>query len=289
VTELGTNLLQHAGEGDLLLRGMNGTGQSVEVVAVDRGPGMLDPSACLRDGHSTAGTAGTGLGAVRRLAAEFDLLSRSGEGTAVFARIGRPSGPPLQVGAVCVPRRGERVCGDAWAVASSGPAWRAVLADGLGHGVEAAHASDEAVRVFEQHGPDSPSGVVEHMHRVLRSTRGAAALVLGGDAATGSLRACGVGNVSAAVVGEQGTRQLTSVNGTLGHALRKVAEFVYTWPRTALLVAYSDGVSSQLTLDRYPGWPARHPSLLAGLLWRDFGKPHDDATVLVLRYREAAA
>ncbi|HEX5043549.1 MAG TPA: ATP-binding SpoIIE family protein phosphatase [Candidatus Polarisedimenticolaceae bacterium] len=289
VTELGTNLLQHAGEGDLLLRGMNGTGRAVEVVAVDRGPGMLDPAACLRDGHSTVGTPGTGLGAVRRLAAEFDLLSRVGDGTAVFARIGRPSGPPVQVGAVCVPCRGEQACGDAWAVASSNPSWRVVLADGLGHGVEAAHASDQAVRVFEQHGADSPAHVLEHMHRVLRSTRGAAALVLGGDAATGSLRACGVGNVSAAVVGEQGTRQVTSVNGTLGHAVRKLAEFVYTWPRTALLVAHSDGLSSQLTLERYRGWQARHPSLLAGLLWRDFGKSHDDATVLVLRYREAAA
>jgi anti-sigma regulatory factor (Ser/Thr protein kinase) len=288
VTELGTNLLQHAREGDLLLRGMNGTERAVEIVAVDRGPGMLDPTACLRDGHSTAGTPGTGLGAVRRLATEFDLLSQAGRGTAVLARIGSPSGPPVQVGAVCVPRRGEQACGDAWAVARSGPSWRAVLADGLGHGVEAAHASDEAVRVFEQHGGETPAGVLEHMHRVLRSTRGAAALVLGGDAATGSLRACGVGNVSAAVVGEQGTRQVTSVNGTLGHAVRKLAEFVYAWPRTALLVAYSDGVSSQLTLDRYPGWQARHPSLLAGLLWRDFGKSHDDSTVLVLRYREAA-
>ena len=90
------------------------------------------------------------------------------------------------------------------------------------------------------------------MHQVLRSTRGAAALVLGGDAATGRLRACGVGNISAAVVGpEGGLRQLTSVNGTLGHAVRRVTEFVYTWPRASVLVVHSDGLSSQLTLERY--------------------------------------
>ena len=289
VTELGTNLLQHAGEGDLLLRCTNGTGRAVEVLALDRGPGMADPAACLRDGHSTAGTPGTGLGAVRRMAAEFDLVTRPGEGTGVFARIGAHSARPLDVGVVCLPRQGERACGDAWAVTGPGPTWRAVLADGLGHGEEAARASDEAVRVFQEHAGATPADLVQRMHQVLRSTRGAAALVLGGDAATGTVRACGVGNVSAAVVSEEGVRQVTSVNGTLGHALRKVAEFVYTWPRSALLVAYSDGISSQLSLHRYPGWKERHPSLLAGLLWRDFGKAHDDATVLVLRYRETGA
>ena len=289
VTELSTNLLQHAGDGDVLLRSTNGGAPAVEVLALDRGPGMADPAACMRDGHSTAGTPGTGLGAVRRMAAEFDLLSRVGEGTAVLARIGAPSVRPLEVGVVCLPRQGEQACGDAWAVTATGPAWGAVLADGLGHGEEAARASDEAVRVFQEHGEETPADLVQRMHQVLRSTRGAAALVLGGDAATGTVRACGVGNVSAAVVSEDSTRQVTSVNGTLGHALRKVKEFIYTWPRTALLVAYSDGLSSQLSLERYPGWKARHPSLLAGLLWRDFGKAHDDATVLVLRYREAAA
>jgi anti-sigma regulatory factor (Ser/Thr protein kinase) len=286
VTELGTNLVRHAGEGDLLLRSSNGAAPAAEIVSVDRGPGMDDLHVCLRDGHSTGGTPGTGLGAVRRLATEFDLYSRPGDGTGVLALIGGPSVPPLQVGAVCVAKRGERACGDAWAVASPGPGWRAVLVDGLGHGEEAARAADEAVRAFEQRGDKPLAEVVQHMHEVLRSTRGAAALVLSGDLATARLSACGVGNVSAAVVADEGSRQVTSINGTLGHAVRRVAEFVYTWPRGAVLVAHSDGVSSQLAPTRYPGWAARHPSLLAGLLWRDFGKEHDDATVLVLRHRE---
>lgn len=290
VTELGTNLLRHAGEGDLVLRATNGTAPAIEILALDRGPGMADPGACLRDGHSTAGTPGTGLGAVRRLACEFDLMSRPGEGTAVFARIGGISTERLQLGAVCLPCRGEQACGDAWAVAGEGRDWRALLADGLGHGKEAARASEEAVRVFHEHEADAPASLVQRMHQVLRSTRGAAVLVLGGDAATGRLRACGVGNISAAVVGpEGGLRQLTSVNGTLGYAVRRVTEFVYTWPLASVLVVHSDGLSSQLTLERYAGWPGRHAALLAGLLWRDFGKAHDDATVLVLRHREAAA
>jgi hypothetical protein len=145
------------------------------------------------------------------------------------------------------------------------------------------------VRIFEEQGPVPPAQIVQRMHHVLRSTRGAAALVLEGDAATGRLRACGVGNVSAAVVGLEGLRQVTSINGTLGHVVRRLTEFVYSWPRTSLLMVHSDGVSSQASLERYPGWSLRHPSLLAGVLWRDFGKDHDDSTVLVLRHREPAA
>jgi anti-sigma regulatory factor (Ser/Thr protein kinase) len=94
VTELATNLLQHAGEGDLLLRGTNGVAPAVEVLALDRGPGMADPAACMRDGHSTAGTQGTGLGAVRRMAAEFDLLSRPARGPPSSPRSARPRPGP---------------------------------------------------------------------------------------------------------------------------------------------------------------------------------------------------
>jgi anti-sigma regulatory factor (Ser/Thr protein kinase) len=289
VTELATNLVRHAQEGEILLRGVNGGAPAVEILALDRGPGMADPAACLRDGHSTAGTAGTGLGAVRRMASEFDLASRPGEGTAVLARIGRRSPRVLEVGAVCLPCRGEEACGDAWAVGGQGRGWRALLADGLGHGVEAARASEEALRVFREHGEVGPAELMQRMHQGLRHTRGAAALVLDGDAATGRLRACGIGNVSAALVGTEAARHVTSVNGTLGHAVRKVTEFVYTWPRTSVLVVHSDGLSSHFDLQRYPGWVSRHVSLLAGLLWRDFGKAHDDSTVLVLRHREAGA
>jgi anti-sigma regulatory factor (Ser/Thr protein kinase) len=287
VAELGTNIVRHAGEGHLLARALKNDGAALEILALDRGPGMADPAACLRDGHSTAGSPGTGLGAVRRLACAFDFMSRPGDGTAVLARIGAPCTEALEVGAVCLPRRGEQACGDAWAVWADGRDWRALVADGLGHGSEAARASEEAVRVFREHGRDAPAALLQRMHQVLRSTRGAAALLLDADAAAGSLRACGVGNVSAAVVEAEALRQVSSVNGTLGHAVRRLTEFAYRWPRSSTVVVHSDGLSSQMTLGRYPGWMARHVSLLAGVLWRDFGKAHDDATVLVLRQREA--
>ena len=86
-TELGNNLLRHAGGGELLLQTLgSGDDAVVELLAVDRGPGMHDVSLCMRDGYSTAGTPGTGLGDMRRLADLFDIYSHPGEGTVVWTR-----------------------------------------------------------------------------------------------------------------------------------------------------------------------------------------------------------
>src|SRR5688500_2123976 len=85
VTELATNLVKHARGGELLIRAVeDGT---LEVLAVDRGGGIARPAEVMRDGYSTAGTLGAGLGAVRRLAARFDLYSTPGAGTVVMARL----------------------------------------------------------------------------------------------------------------------------------------------------------------------------------------------------------
>src|SRR5204862_1455124 len=119
----------------------------IDVVAVDRGAGVPDRQLALRDGYSTAGSAGTGLGAVRRLSDVFDFYSAPGGGTVVLSRIWRDRGPGeslVAVGGICTAMEGEVVAGDAYAVAENGGATRIVVADGLGHGVGAEDAAAEA-------------------------------------------------------------------------------------------------------------------------------------------------
>src|SRR5687767_4155694 len=73
VTEMATNLAMHAHNGRLLIQSMNvGLARGVEVLSIDTGPGIKDIGQCMRDGFSTTGTAGNGLGAVQRLSDEFD-------------------------------------------------------------------------------------------------------------------------------------------------------------------------------------------------------------------------
>ena len=61
VTEAATNLLKHAGGGELLVRtAEHDTEICIEVLALDRGPGFDDVERCLRDGYSTQCTLGGG-------------------------------------------------------------------------------------------------------------------------------------------------------------------------------------------------------------------------------------
>src|ERR1700739_14156 len=87
ITEAARNAVVYGGGGQLLLSGIKSKNETrMEIVALDRGPGIADLSQALQDGYSTGGTPGTGLGAIKRMAEVFDVFSNA-KGTAIFARI----------------------------------------------------------------------------------------------------------------------------------------------------------------------------------------------------------
>ncbi|TMA17726.1 MAG: hypothetical protein E6J84_07195, partial [Deltaproteobacteria bacterium] len=187
VNELGTNLRKHAKGGELLLRDLQyGHRAGVEVLSIDRGPG-INVDLALRDGHSTSGTRGEGLGAVQRQAHEFDAFSGSG-GSVIVARVwgGGPRRDGVAVGAVSLPLPGEGQCGDAWAVQPSTSSIRLLVVDGLGHGPIAARAASVAVEAFAATDQlPGPEAVVHALHSALRPTRGAALAVTELEGGTG--------------------------------------------------------------------------------------------------------
>jgi anti-sigma regulatory factor (Ser/Thr protein kinase) len=298
VTEMATNLARHATQGVLMLRPLDafaGNGQpGVEALALDRGPGIANVARAMTDGFSTGGTSGAGLGAIRRMASEFDLFSTSPGGSAVLARVtaSRPRGEepperpaPFDLGVVCTPLGGSGPCGDGWLVLDGERHVALVVVDGLGHGLDAARAADAALRVARAAPELAPAALVQRMHLALRATRGAAVAVAHVPRQAGEVRFAGVGNVAAAAVTPAGTRSMASHNGTVGHMLHKVQEFTYPWTADACLVMHSDGLGSRWRLDAYPGLVHRSPALIAGVLYRDFARGRDDATVLVARPR----
>lgn len=288
-TEAATNLVKHTPRGgEILARRIAGEGSTgIELLVLDRGGGMSSLAEAMTDGVSSAGTSGTGLGAVRRAADHFEAWSAPGAGTALLARLwpsggAAPAPPPLS--AVCVPYPGEEVCGDRWAwAAAEGGRHFLLVVDGLGHGVGAAEAALAAEAVFARALPATPTAGLEAVHAALRPTRGAAAALAEVRPAEGTVRFCGVGNVAAHVVAPGRRSSLVSHAGILGHQVRKFQEFTSPWAPGAMLVMHSDGVSAQWELDRYPGLAARDPALVAGVLFRDFGRGRDDATIAVLR------
>jgi anti-sigma regulatory factor (Ser/Thr protein kinase) len=291
VTEAGTNILKHAGEGTLyVMRAQSGTAMAgIDVLAIDSGPGIADFSASLQDGVSTAGTAGTGLGALRRQSDEFDFWSMRDRGAAFFMRLWRGSPPPepcgIEVGALYVPLAGEDECGDGWAASCDLDGATLLGVDGLGHGPEAAKAAHAAIHALARRPSAAPSEVLQTAHEALRITRGAALSVARIDYAGNEVRFAGIGNVNCVVHDGATRRALISHNGIVGANMRKVQEFTADCPPGALVIMHSDGVHSQLDLTDYPGLAVRAPLLVAGVLMRDFIRRRDDALVLVGRRR----
>lgn len=286
VTELATNLLKHAEQGRLWLSARP-LRREVEVIAVDCGPGIRDLERCLDDGYSTAGSSGTGLGAVRRLADHFDLHSSVPGGTVVVARV-RAAGASDDdastcVGAVSLCAPGESVCGDGWRFAQAGDRCALMVADGLGHGPDAAEAAAAALESFAQDPMDSPRTVMERTHQALRGTRGAAVLVLQAAVDEDTVRSAGAGNVVARLVSGVSDRTILSQNGTAGVAMRTPQETTTPWPDHALLVACSDGIETRWTPETLAALLGRDPTLAAAVLMRDHCRGRDDATVAVLR------
>lgn len=290
LTEAATNLVKHAKGGQIHVR-ICGRGESsgIEVLAIDTGPGVADLDQCLTDGYSTTASPGTGLGAIARLADEFDIYSQPGHGTCLVARLfaGSAKGEPsaFQFGVVRMPVRGETECGDNWGVRTEGSRTVLVMADGLGHGPGAAEASGEAVSVLERATNLTPANLLEQIHHALRSTRGAAVAVAEVDTERKEVRFAGAGNISGLVIGPSSVQHMISHNGTAGQNIRKFQEFVYPWTRTSLIVMHSDGVTTSWRHEAYPGLVQRDPSLLAATLLRDASRGRDDVCVLVGRDR----
>jgi anti-sigma regulatory factor (Ser/Thr protein kinase) len=296
VTELATNLAKHATGGEMLLRSIRDTdrgtdARGIEILAIDRGPGMPDVATARQDGYSTAGTLGHGLGSIERQSDFLQIYSQP-VGTVAAARLWREPPPVVartprfEIGGVLVSHPGEDICGDDWDWTMGDDRFAILVADGLGHGLAAHEAAAAAVDVFRRLADQSSSRVITEVHAALRPTRGAAVAMVEVDTARGVANYCGLGNIGAVILSAENRRHgLVSQNGTAGHVASRILEFSYPLPPQSTLVMYSDGISSQWSLAPYSGLSTRHPSVIAGVLYRDFSRRRDDVTIVVAKSR----
>lgn len=284
-TELATNLLKHASGGELLVaRSASG---ALDLLSIDRGPGITQLNEVLRDGYSTTGTAGTGLGAVIRLANVFDVYSDQRHGSVVFAQLEaqRDAGPSaaFDIGGVQLPHPNEGQSGDAWVASLGQQLVRLLVIDGLGHGPGAHDAAQAGLSAFTGAPHLAPPEVLQSMHGALRPTRGAVAAVAEIDLCARELRYAGAGNISGMLLDGDGRRGLLSCNGTLGQAIRRPLPVRLPWSEDSTLVMHSDGLSSSWNLNQWPGLRHRQAAVIAGLLTREHRRERDDLTVVVVK------
>lgn len=289
-TELATNLIKHAGGGSLLF-GTDDARPAVAVLALDKGPGVPNVNTALRDGYSTAGSSGTGLGAVRRASASFDLYTLPGHGSAILCTIedAAPPAPPIHapsrivMAGVAVPKSGEEQNGDAWTAQASRETVTVAVADGLGHGPAAATASTAAVRAIAENFDQPLERLMQDAHGALRATRGAAVGIARIHLAAGRADFIGAGNIAGTIASDDAVRKMVSLSGIVGHEMRKLQSFSYPWLASSVLVLQSDGVSASWNAANYPGLMQHEPALIAAVLYRDHCRGTDDATVVVAK------
>ena len=303
VQELGTNAATYAlGNSRLHYTTTIGQGAGLELFYWDTGPGIYNIDRAVRDGVSTSGSLGTGLGAIRRLMDQFDLYStvrttsklslqaarRTNHGTAVLARKWKTGARPdpmeaTHVGVWSRPRPGEQNNGDAYLIRTHGSRTLYAVVDGLGHGHGAKQAADTALDSLNEWAGETLEEVFTAVHDALRATRGAVMGVAVMDDAREEMHYAGVGNVSARVFNTPERVTPIPSNGTLGTRMGRVRVWTQKWAEESILVMTSDGLSETWDIKSYPSLLEHNPQLLAGILMRDYSRPSDDATVLVAK------
>lgn len=287
-TEAATNLVRHAKAGAVFIRRLeDAEGSGVEIMAIDRGPGMADVAAHMVDGVSTRGTPGQGLGALKRMADSLSIDSEPGEGTIVVARIGNGTPPPsmpLAVGGLTAGIAPDG-CGDVFGAAATEQGLAVIMVDGLGHGIDAEAAAEAAIERFHERRGDDLQSLFQQLHEALKPTRGAAIAVAHIDLREKAVHFMGVGNISGVLISDGKSRNMVSHNGIVGHTMRRVQQFEYPLGPDPIVILHSDGIGTRWQPASLAAHGLKHPSAIAGHLWRSDARGRDDAGIVVVRGR----
>jgi len=292
IAEITSNLVKHATKGAYILaRSLKDIGGGIEMIAIDHGPGMRMLAKMMEDGHSTKKTLGQGLGAIRRLSSIFDLYSMAGWGTVLFSRSYlekdfQTSSNTLMVETLCVAKKDQIVCGDAWSINSEGRFLKIAVIDGLGHGSAAHEAATLAVNKLRFHRKNRPTESLRELHEALKKTRGAVITIVQIDRVNQQLAYSGVGNISMKMISALGAKGCFSYNGIVGHILPgSLNDHFLQWnEKMDSVIMHSDGISSRWDIQKYPGILSHHPLVICASLYKDYDRGNDDSTILIAKF-----
>ena len=180
----------------------------------------------------------------------------------------------------------ETESGDGYVLARHATGFLAAVVDGLGHGPDAARAAGKATETLRRHAGEPIADLVERCHKDVHQTRG---VVLGlasfaVDCAT--MTWLSVGNVEGVLfrgdpAAAPARESLMLRGGVVGWQLPPMRPAALPVAAGDILILATDGIAS--------GFNSRAPGVLpapaiADRILAQWGKPSDDALVLVLRY-----
>jgi anti-sigma regulatory factor (Ser/Thr protein kinase) len=293
VSEITSNLIKHAANGEILYR-ISSKDDSVpvfEILCIDKGPGIEDPTRMMKDGISTTKTLGQGLGAMERLSNLFQIFTIPKWGTIVYTKVGdnvevKPlkSGFNVEIKTLCVPKHGEMVCGDGYSVKQSDNFIQILFGDGLGHGPAAAEAVKIASAFFQENKETDPVSIIRQMHEAVRKTRGLVASIATLDRTSNQWNLCGVGNILTRMYSGIEYKNYLSYNGAIGLNIpNSMKSSVFQTERNQHLVMCSDGLQTRWDLNKFPSIFKYDNTVLAAALYKDFARGTDDTSSLIAK------
>ena len=289
VSELTSNLNKFAKEGEILFAHVTNNEQDyIEIICIDNGPGMIDASKMITDGVSTSNTLGHGLGSLKRLSDKFEIYSLKDWGTITLNRIYKNSSSkkklPVDIHALVLPKPGEEVSGDGFFSVGSSDFLKFLVADGLGHGVEANKAVNAAVEAFQECQSNDPAEILKFIHPAIKKTRGIVGTILIYDIKRKLWNTAGIGNISMKMMNGSLAKNHLPYNGIVGHNIPntiKVQQF--SCAEFNQLILCSDGIKSRWDLSKYPMIGKYDLSILAAAIYKDFGRKTDDMSVIIAK------
>ena len=290
VAELTSNLIKFPGSGELLYRvNKLATHNEIEIYCLDNGTGIANINKIMNDGYSSANTLGQGLGAIKRLSNDFQIYSLRNWGTVQYVKICDTADyclpalkPNLNFSAISVNCPGERVCGDGYLVKESSAGFQIFVGDGLGHGVNAHEAVEQAKKIFKSSREADPVAVLREMHDGVKKTRGLVATVASVNYKNETWSICGIGNISTRIYYGIDNKTYTPYNGIVGHNIpRTLNSTIVPYQKHQMVVMHSDGLRTRWNLSELLSILKHDPGIVGASIYKSTLRGNDDATILV--------
>jgi anti-sigma regulatory factor (Ser/Thr protein kinase) len=292
VAEMTSNLSKYAKGGELLIGYFDADNEGyLEIISMDKGPGIRNITRMLEDGVSSrTDSMGHGLGSMKRLSDFFQIYTLPDWGTIVVSRVykKKPSTKvrKLDIKPLVLAKPGEEVSGDGFAIRKTEEYLKIFVGDGLGHGKDANIAVNHAIELFKAYPEESPVATLRYLHGHCNRTRGLVATIAVFNIKTQVWLIAGVGNVSAKFLSQLGAKSHIPYNGIVGHNIpRTMNDTIVEGGFYNKLVFCSDGIKSRWEQHKYPLIEKYDPVVFSAAIYKDFGRMTDDMSVVTVKIK----